>query len=72
MLDSLEMEHAPRGPDLVDEILRQYGLSLRKDEQDFYQEHMGRVFDRHVEYVKTLLQGFKYDHLYNLSRVGAN
>ena len=72
LLDSLEREHAPRGPDVINEILKQYGLSLRKDEQDYYQEHMGAVFYKHVEYVKGLLQGLKYDHLYNLSRAAGN
>jgi hypothetical protein len=72
LIMSLLEEHQPRGPDIIEEILKQYGLHLRKDEQDFYQQYMGNIFEKHVEYVKKLLQSFKYDHLYNLSRAAVN
>ena len=72
LLDSLEQYHRPRKHDLIEEILKQYGLALRKDEQEFYHRHMGMMFDNQVDYVKTLLQGFKFKHLYNLSKVQAH
>ncbi len=69
LIDALMHEHWARCPDVIMEILKQYGLMARKDEHDFYLQHMGKVFDGHVSYVKTLLLEYNYDALYGISKM---
>lgn len=68
LMQSLDEYHRPRKHDLIDEIIRQYGLALRKDELDFYHEKMGAMADEIIDYLQGLIKVFNYKHLYNLSK----
>lgn len=72
LLDSLESVHRPHKHDLIDTILREYGLNLRKDELEFYHREMGGTFDKQMDYVVRLVKGFKYVELHDLSKVIVN
>ncbi len=72
LLLCLETNHRPRKGDIIDEILRQYGLFMNKDETDFYHEKMGHIFDVQIDYVKDLIGTKNYTHLYNLSHAPQN
>jgi len=72
LLASLEEHHRPRKHDLIDAILNEYGLKLLKDEQDFYHQHMGQIFDRQADYIRDLLKAYNYKHIHSLSRVASN
>jgi hypothetical protein len=72
LIESLDQHHRPRKHDLIDTILKEYGLNLLRDEQDFYHQQMGAIFERQVDYVIALLKGFNYKHIHNLSKVAVN
>lgn len=47
--------------DVVNEVLRQYGLNLLHDEVDFYHEEMGYWFDHHAAFVEKLIDMGDYE-----------
>lgn len=72
LLDSLETNHRPRKHALIDAVLLEYGLALRKDETEFYHRYMGDSFDGQIDFVINLVRGYKYVQLHDLSRVSIN
>lgn len=52
--------------DIVNEIIRQYGLTLAHDEIDFYQDEMGFIFDDFIKYTRDLIQAGEYGMLRSL------
>jgi hypothetical protein len=61
--------HAPRKRDVIDEIIRQYGLSPLKDEMEMYHQRLGGVFGASIEEVRELLEKYAYGPLYQLSKI---
>lgn len=68
LIKDLMLGHRFKRGDLINEILKQYGLILNKDEIDLYHEHMGRIFDDEIENVKQLLHIYAYTVLYEISK----
>ena len=61
--------HAPRKHDVVDEIIKQYNLTLMKDEQELYHQKMGDAFDIKIDEARDLLERYAYGVIYSLSKI---
>ena len=65
MLDNI---HSAQRGDIIDEILKQYGLSLNKSETDYYHQVMEGVFFDAVDEIKKLIGSGNYNAIYQIVR----
>jgi hypothetical protein len=65
MLDNI---HSAQRGDIIDEILKQYGLSLNKSETDYYHQVMEGVFFDAVDDIKKLIGSGNYNAIYQIVR----
>lgn len=60
--------HRRQKIEIINEILKQYGLILLKDEQDFYHQHMGMVFEQEIALFREALEMYNYQLIYQISK----
>lgn len=68
LIKALDLVHYRQKDELIDEIIKQYDLSLNKDEIDFYHECMGKIFGEQLMFVKTQIDKGAFVLLYKLSQ----
>lgn len=60
--------HKRQKIEIIDEVLKQYGLILLKDEQDFYHEQMGMIFEQEASFFNQALEMYNYQLIYQISK----
>jgi len=68
LLVSLMNVHIKKGPDMIDEIIKQYNLSLNADEISLYHYEMEAIFRNEIENVANMIENSAYSMMHEISR----
>ena len=69
LVSRLLSNHVLNKGEIIQEVIKQYGLSLNREEIDLYHEKMGIIFMEEATKIRELLEAYAYGALYELSKI---